>query len=182
MQKSLHFLLVICFVAMFALLPTTNAQDPTAGSKEDNACNEGGSMAGKCDTEWAWTCGWYIARWESGIFTRSQVIDSCASLLAPYSIEVALCYDSRQGPSSLVQGQFTKIPLWLCSETMRPLMNGYSISINNGSIDANNMFNAWEVAFSCATVGLDWKANVAVLVYPNLTPTLFWNFAGTCLP
>lgn len=42
--------------------------EPEAGSKGDNACNEGGSMAGKCDTDWEWTCGWYLARYEAAVF------------------------------------------------------------------------------------------------------------------
>ncbi|MBZ0305231.1 MAG: hypothetical protein K8I82_04100, partial [Anaerolineae bacterium] len=53
--------------------------EPSAGSKGDNACHEGGSMAGKCDTEWEWTCGWYLARFEAGV--NSGVPASCQILV-----------------------------------------------------------------------------------------------------
>lgn len=52
---------------------------PDEGSAGDNACNPGGSMAGSCNTEWAWTCGWYIARYDAGVFT--SVPRTCQILL-----------------------------------------------------------------------------------------------------
>lgn len=52
---------------------------PEAGSAGDNACNPGGSMAGSCNSEWAWTCGWYIARYDAGVFT--SVPRTCQILL-----------------------------------------------------------------------------------------------------
>lgn len=61
MKKILWLLLIILLVVVVTPL---HAQEPTVGSKEDNACNEGGSMAGKCDTPWEWVCGYYLARWE----------------------------------------------------------------------------------------------------------------------
>ena len=64
-------------------------------------------MEGKCEIEWNWTCGWYLIRFEYGIFQREQVPDGCAGLLPPVpdpmpvgpSIPVmaAGCYDSSTG-------------------------------------------------------------------------------------
>ena len=62
--------------------------------EDANACAEGGSMEGKCNVDfngdgeindyevtWAWTCGWYIIRYDAGIFSRAQVPVFCSSLL-----------------------------------------------------------------------------------------------------
>jgi hypothetical protein len=49
----------------------------------DNACYTGGSMEGKCDwptqdeEDWAWNCGWYVARYDQGLFTPNQVPEWC---------------------------------------------------------------------------------------------------------
>lgn len=78
---------VLLLILVFALLipiGITTAQEP--GTKADNACYEGGSMAGKCDTEWEWVCGYYLARWESagGWNTPNNLFNSaCISLLPP---------------------------------------------------------------------------------------------------
>lgn len=53
--------------------------EPEIGTPQDNACHVGGSMAGKCDTDWAWTCGWYLARYEAGVF--NGVPANCQILL-----------------------------------------------------------------------------------------------------
>lgn len=49
----------------------------------DNECNEGGAMAGKCDTEWEWTCGWYLARFNRGELNYQTVPATCVILLPP---------------------------------------------------------------------------------------------------
>lgn len=57
---------ILILMLLFSLLPSVAmAQTPEVGSPADNACNEGGSMAGKCDSEWEWDCGYYLARWLS---------------------------------------------------------------------------------------------------------------------
>lgn len=77
MKIYLRALLFICLVLL--AMPVL-ATEKTAA---DNACYEGGSLAGKCDwpteaeTEWAWTCGWYIARAENGAFAASDVPSWC---------------------------------------------------------------------------------------------------------
>lgn len=80
--------LILCCLLLAMMLPINmvGAQDPILGTKEDNACNEGGSMAGKCDTPWAWECGYYLARWEAngGWNTPNNPFnDACVSLLPP---------------------------------------------------------------------------------------------------
>ncbi len=84
-MKTASLLLVILLVFIVPI-SMVSAQQPTTGtpaigSPEDNACNVGGKMEGKCDSEWAWSCGWYLARYYSGLFTRQQVIATCQMLL-----------------------------------------------------------------------------------------------------
>lgn len=76
-----------CLVS--ALDDEGNPNDPTVNDRA-NACYEDGSMAGKCDTEWEWNCGWYIIRFEYGIFERANVIATCASLLPPEDVVTML--------------------------------------------------------------------------------------------
>ncbi len=67
---------------------------PEPNTSNDNECYTGGTMAGKCDNgfhadgsatgaevEWAWKCGWYMARFNDGTLTREQVPDECGILL-----------------------------------------------------------------------------------------------------
>lgn len=70
------------FLLMLLLVvPIASAQEPA----EDNACNPGGSMEGKCISDWHWTCGWYLARYERGEYTVLEVPQDCAaSLIIPY--------------------------------------------------------------------------------------------------
>jgi hypothetical protein len=86
MKLLIVFLLIL---SLLAPLSVASAQAPSIGSKEDNACNPGGSMAGKCTTEWQWRCGWFLARWEAngGWFTLGNALDGqCLSLLPPAPI------------------------------------------------------------------------------------------------
>lgn len=79
-MKKVFWLILIIVVAF--PMNMISAQEPN--TKEDNACYEGGSMAGKCDTPWEWVCGWYLARWEAngGWSTKNNLFnDSCVSLL-----------------------------------------------------------------------------------------------------
>lgn len=41
-----------------------NPNDPAVNERA-NACYEGGSMEGKCDTDWEWVCGWHLIRAEA---------------------------------------------------------------------------------------------------------------------
>lgn len=42
-----------------------NANHYALGDPRENACNTGAAMAEKCDSDWAWTCGWYLAQWNN---------------------------------------------------------------------------------------------------------------------
>lgn len=76
--------LLVLLMVLFALTLASTAQDEnTVESPDENACYAGGSLEGQCDwptdaeDEWAWTCGWYIARAERGIISESSVPNWC---------------------------------------------------------------------------------------------------------
>lgn len=89
-MKKLYLLSLVC-LAMFAmsavvlLAQTTvddrgNPNDPATNPRA-NVCYTGGSLAGKCDEEWKWVCGWGIARVEKGIFNRAVLSAECQNLM-----------------------------------------------------------------------------------------------------
>jgi hypothetical protein len=81
LRKLLFVLFVLPFsILTFALDDQGNPNDPSVNDRA-NACYEDGAMAGKCDTEWEWICGWFMIRFDYGIFSREDIPASCASLL-----------------------------------------------------------------------------------------------------
>ena len=93
-MRAAWILALLCLLLGLTLVSA--AQDGASGLPEDNACNRGGSLEGKCDwptdaeDEWAWDCGWYIARVDTGEFTTDDVPDWCNYFAAPQVV----CYDS----------------------------------------------------------------------------------------
>ena len=93
-----HFLLslvVLLFAALAVSAQETvsNPNDPRV-NEDANACNEGGSMAGKCHVDfdgngivddyedaWAWNCGWFMIRYEAGMVSRNALPSNCLSLI-----------------------------------------------------------------------------------------------------
>lgn len=56
------------------------ANDPELNPNA-NACLEGGSMAGKCNSDWEWTCGWHLIRLENGLISQDEFPGGCFSLI-----------------------------------------------------------------------------------------------------
>jgi hypothetical protein len=59
-----------------------NPNDPAVNERA-NACYEGASLAGKCDTEEMWVAGWYLIRFETGLIGRDEFPDQYDWLLPP---------------------------------------------------------------------------------------------------
>lgn len=97
---KLRLLWLITLVLLLAVSLMAVAQGTTAESPEDNACYTGGSLEGKCDwptekeDEWAWDCGWYIARYDTGVFTLGQIPEWCNYFIATEDVIETICYDS----------------------------------------------------------------------------------------
>lgn len=100
-MKIFRLLVLALMIAILGMVVSAQTTTPTSTeSPEDNACFAGGLLEGKCDwptdaeNEWAWTCGWYIARYGTGEFTISQVPEWCNYFVGVDPIEDATCYYS----------------------------------------------------------------------------------------
>lgn len=143
-------LLLLVLIVLVAALPLANvyAEDPAIGSKEDNACNAGGSLEGKCDTPWAWVCGWYLARYQAGIIP--SVISACSSLIPPVPDAAAeaegfvtLCIEANIAAHDLV-----------IDAPLNTLDNAYYTVGNNN--DCKDMFNiGWTVIVAGSQLGAE---------------------------
>lgn len=85
MKKIIIVFVVILFSSLQISAQDTddqgNTNDPAINDRA-NACFEGGSMEGKCDTEWEWVCGWHLIRLDSqNQESRYNFPSDCASLL-----------------------------------------------------------------------------------------------------
>lgn len=67
---------------VFAVDDQGNENNPTTNERA-NACYEDGSMAGKCDSEWEWVCGWYLIQFEYNLSTREEFPNWCISIIPP---------------------------------------------------------------------------------------------------
>lgn len=76
--------MILGLLALLCISMNLQAQDNSVPSETpaDNECYAGGTMEGKCDTEWEWQCGWYMARYNRSVFGSSGVPTWCDSLLA----------------------------------------------------------------------------------------------------
>lgn len=105
---KIYLRVLILMGIMLFVIPALAADDAA-----DNACYEGGSMAGKCnlsteaETEWAWTCGWYIARAERSAIAPDAVPSWCryqyqtTTIDAP--IDFSICYGSSMPSHADIQ-------------------------------------------------------------------------------
>jgi hypothetical protein len=90
LMKKAYLISLIIFVLIamsgIALLAQSsvddrgNANDPSTNPRA-NVCYAGGSLAGKCDAEWKWVCGWGIARVEAGMLNRAVLASECQGLM-----------------------------------------------------------------------------------------------------
>lgn len=109
MRKHL-FLFTVLIIALILSSIAIFAQEDDQGNPNDpnnndraNACYEEGSMESKCHTEWEWICGWYMIRFDTGIFSREEVPATCASLL-PAEIDVTEAPDGSAPPENSCKG------------------------------------------------------------------------------
>lgn len=96
MKRVLVMMVAILTVAL-NLTTLADAPQPEPGSRADNECNPGGTMAGKCTNDWEWKGGWYIARFNDGILRREEVPTEYHFLLPPLVEELA---GSAGGPTA----------------------------------------------------------------------------------
>lgn len=76
-----------------------NPNDPNVNDRA-NACFEGGSMEGKCDTPWEWVCGWHLIQFEYDLTTREDFPNWCISILPPEILPEELAVVALGTPST----------------------------------------------------------------------------------
>lgn len=82
------FILILVLITSGIVMAETNFDDqgnPNEPIQNDsaNACYEGGSMDGKCDTTWEWQCGWHLIRFEYNLTSREDFPTWCISIIPP---------------------------------------------------------------------------------------------------
>lgn len=93
MRLTRVFLFAAVLFATGFLVVMINAQtenDPQGSSISANECYTGGVLEGKCNAdgvrsdeyvEWAWTCGWYLWRFNHDGLSREAFPATCFTLL-----------------------------------------------------------------------------------------------------
>ena len=85
---------------------------------QDNACFPGGSMEGKCTTDWEWSCGWYLARWQAmgGYASRNEdfMPANCTSLLPARPVKVGSDDGEVSAPAGPAPTSVPVPPMALC--------------------------------------------------------------------
>lgn len=149
MKQILRVILVgLSMMALF--MSVAFADEPIEGSPEDNACNSGGQMEGKCDSEWHWVCGYYMARfysqsYDQGGYDTSLVPDWCASLLPPApepAVPGSVCIVTVNGndyvvPTFVLSGKANDDYIW------NFLRGGWSLGLNAEKEFVWDEINGW---------------------------------------
>ena len=79
-QISLLVLAALMLVAGMIAMAAETPNDPRVNFGA-NACYSGGTLEGKCDTEYMWIAGWYLIRYEAGLIGADQMPDAYKWLL-----------------------------------------------------------------------------------------------------
>jgi hypothetical protein len=118
MNKLIIFILILCIhIVSFADDQSDDVDYPNDPTLNDsaNACYEGGSMEGKCATDWEWQCGWYLIRFESGVISQENFPITCKSLLgegivpfSPFPSVTGCIYSGQSNYYFLFTGGYTQ--------------------------------------------------------------------------
>ncbi|MGQ9888971.1 MAG: hypothetical protein ACUVSX_10850 [Aggregatilineales bacterium] len=88
-------LVVILLAAQAALADDTGTKESLA--PDANACFEGGTLAGQCNTEDMWHAGWYLIRVEQGVMATEDVPARYGRLLVEVAPDYNWCLDDDNG-------------------------------------------------------------------------------------
>ncbi|MBN8594949.1 MAG: hypothetical protein J0M33_24565 [Anaerolineae bacterium] len=137
-----HLAIFMVFVTLLSVLHVLAADevpsnDPTV-NENANACYEGGSMAGKCgDDIVLWQAGWYLIRFEAGIYTRETFPTGFAWVLPPLPEEEVTintdCYiqvgpaEFELAPSAVLNGANGGTFYWNSPTDLESSLNGWQI-------------------------------------------------------
>ena len=172
MKHLIKVILLVAFIITSAFpLAIVHADEPAIGSPEDNACNPSGVMDGKCDTDWEWGCGYYLARWLSagGWSGTYHMIADCVSLLPPVPPQVNIA--QAAAILEICKPAVVGATATFC---FRPNQQGdYDIS-NNGTINTSYFGITTNNLGDCPA---PWFAGHPNLI-PAITPRTFFELGG----
>ena len=88
MLKHSIIILILFVLTVGAVSAQTSSDDVgnLINPNEDanaNACHQGGTFEGKCDSELMWYAGWYLIRFEYGLIDRSDIPEWLEWILPP---------------------------------------------------------------------------------------------------
>ena len=87
MKRAITLFTLTLVIVLAAVIVVQAEPDSPPGVPPDdedaNACYSGGSMEGKCITDWHWKCGWFLIRFEEGLLSRENFPQECETVLPP---------------------------------------------------------------------------------------------------
>ena len=162
-KLSSCFIIVLVLVALAVPMQIAGAQEPTPGTAEDNlcfgpwtACTVEGDQA---KTEWNWTCGWYMARVNSGKISPQWVIANTNCDSAVTLPKTPFCANAFYGDSALVDPNNGTLTIF-----DRHGCDGAFLYVDQADVIASNQLDAHK---ACQDQGWDSAFPMA------------WNFPGT---
>lgn len=158
--------IVLIFIVLLALLISSilvlaggfddrgNSNDPAVNDRA-NACYEAGTLAGKCDSDLEWQAGWYLIRYEFGIFERYEIPEWVEWVLPPetlpdYMSPVSPGGSCSPGAAVCPNLTFSCAQLFSCAEACACLQGGnLTLDSNGDNIPCNEPGNLLSGAVSC---------------------------------
>jgi hypothetical protein len=119
----LTLLLVLSFSAIKAADSVDdqgNPNDPTANDRA-NACYDGGTLEGKCDSDLLWQAGWYLIRFEHGSLSRADFPGWLIWVLPP---EVKVKYELVGGGTTVDMTCYIEVGPGVFESTSTAVLNG----------------------------------------------------------
>ncbi|MEO1286227.1 MAG: hypothetical protein AAFV93_00560 [Chloroflexota bacterium] len=102
-KLSLIIMLFALSVVLIQAQDSDDANDPN-NNEDANACYDGGTLEGKCDSEVMWQAGWYLIRFEYGIFDRDEIPAWVNWALPPEIAPAVVVVDSTDDAPSTPAG------------------------------------------------------------------------------
>jgi hypothetical protein len=147
-MKTSIFRLLALIILVFAAIVGIQAQEDDQGVPNDpnnneraNACYEGGSMAGQCDTMEEWEAGYYLIRWEYGLLSTEDFPDFFNWALPDYvfvdedAAAPANCFVHNSGTKSLLfngnSGVGGNFSMWASDNCTGSPLGSSALSIEN---------------------------------------------------
>lgn len=142
LKRTIFTILIMLFSVMLVSADGVddqgNPNDPDVNDRA-NACFEGGSMEGKCDTEWEWACGWHLIQFEYDLTTRDEFPAWCISIIPPEIVPASVVSRCTHGDNYinyiLIGDHLTFFSDSLCTGIGTNLGTGWTFGLGFTYID-----------------------------------------------